>query len=92
MVIDQNYLDEILMLKELTWTYVIQAPSLASQQHGQRKIIENLFSEYCTAALGDINKRVKKHPEYFLLTTRNAYRQCRLMTTGSGSVWILLPA
>jgi dGTPase len=65
LLIDQNYLDEILMLKELTWTYVIQAPSLASQQHGQRKIIENLFSEYCTAAIGDTAKKVKKHPEIF---------------------------
>lgn len=53
------------MLKELTWTYVIQAPSLASQQHGQRKIIENLFDEYCTAAIGDINGKTKKHPEIF---------------------------
>jgi dGTPase len=48
--IDQNLKDEIFMLKELTWTYVIEAPSLASQQHGQRKIIAGLFSEYSTAA------------------------------------------
>ena len=65
LLIDQNYLDEILMLKELTWTYVIQAPSLASQQHGQRKIIQNLFFEYCTAAIGDTDKKVKKHLEIF---------------------------
>jgi dGTPase len=50
--IDQNLRDEILMLKELTWTYVIGAPSLASQQHGQRKIIAGLFEEYRTAATG----------------------------------------
>jgi dGTPase len=77
-VIDQNYLDEILMLKELTWTYVIQAPSLASQQHGQRKIIENLFFEYCTAAIGDTDNKVKKHPEIF-----PPYYQERLQTASA---------
>jgi len=34
---------EIFMLKQLTWTYVIESPSLATQQYGQRKIIQKLF-------------------------------------------------
>ena len=34
---------EIKMLKELTWVYVINAPGLATQQHGQRRLIEDLF-------------------------------------------------
>jgi dGTPase len=31
------------MLKELTWTYVIEAQELTSQQQGQRRIIRELF-------------------------------------------------
>lgn len=31
------------MWKELTWHYVIEAPSLAAQQYGQRRVIDTLF-------------------------------------------------
>jgi len=41
---------EVKMLKELTWHYVINNPSLASQQYGQRRIIRELFSVYMNAA------------------------------------------
>ena len=41
---------EVNMFKELIWTYIIEAPSLATQQHGQRSIIEDLFEIYGTAA------------------------------------------
>jgi dGTPase len=34
---------EIFMLKQLTWHFVIKNPALATQQHGQRKIIRELF-------------------------------------------------
>jgi dGTPase len=40
---------EIMMLKELTWHYVIKNPSLACQQHGQRLIIRTLFETYSDA-------------------------------------------
>ena len=36
---------EIAMLKELTWTYVIDDPGLATQQEGQRYIIGELFPD-----------------------------------------------
>ncbi len=42
-VINEEYLKEVAMLKELTWTYVIEAPALATQQRGQREIIRSLF-------------------------------------------------
>ncbi len=32
------------MLKELTWTYVIEAVSLAGRQQGQKRVIDELFS------------------------------------------------
>jgi dGTPase len=42
---DQVALDEVALLKQITRDYIISSPSLAAQQHGQRKIIEGLFNE-----------------------------------------------
>jgi dGTPase len=50
--IDKDRELEVAMLKELTWVYVIEAPELASQQEGQRQVIEKLFSLYWDAAQG----------------------------------------
>lgn len=44
---------EIRMLKELTWTYVIENPALATQQHGQRHVISELFHIFTEAAHHD---------------------------------------
>lgn len=41
---------EVIMLKELTWHYVILNPSLASKQFGQRRIIRDLFNIFHSAA------------------------------------------
>lgn len=38
------------LLKELTWTYVIEASSLAGQQHGQERVIKDLYEIYFSAA------------------------------------------
>ena len=35
--------DQCSLLKELVWRYVIESPSLATHQAGQRKIVRNLF-------------------------------------------------
>jgi dGTPase len=40
---------EIFMLKQLTWHYVIKNPALATQQHGQRMIIRQLFDAFYRA-------------------------------------------
>jgi dGTPase len=40
---------EIFMLKQLTWHYVIKNPALATQQHGQRVIIRQLFNAFYKA-------------------------------------------
>ena len=45
------YKDEIFMLKELTWTYVIQEPALATQQLGQQHMVKSLFEKYSNAAM-----------------------------------------
>jgi len=40
----------IFMLKKLVWHYVIKRPALATQQHGQRKVIDGLFEAFYRAA------------------------------------------
>jgi dGTPase len=50
MVIDQSARAEVDVLKELTWRYVIERPALASQQHGQKKVIRELFETFMDAA------------------------------------------
>jgi dGTPase len=42
---------EVFMLKQLTWHYVIKNPALASQQHGQRTVIRELFTIFLKAAI-----------------------------------------
>ncbi len=41
--IDERLQSEVMMLKNLTRHFAISNPALASQQHGQRKIIRDLF-------------------------------------------------
>jgi dGTPase len=47
---DHLLLCEVAMLKELTWVYVIEAPSLVTQQFGQRSAIRGLFEIYMDAS------------------------------------------
>ncbi len=49
--------DEVLVLKEFTRLYVIENPSLAAQQRGHRRVIEDLFE--------DLMKDLEKGPRYF---------------------------
>ncbi len=55
LVIDEALQVEVKMLKELTWTYVIEGSSLAAQQHGQKKIIAELYKIYSDSALDPKN-------------------------------------
>lgn len=41
---------QVLMLKELTWHYVITNPALETQQYGQRRIVSELFGMLAEAA------------------------------------------
>lgn len=49
--IDAGLQLEVRMLKELTWTYVIEASSLAAQQHGQTQVVRKLYEFYSEAAI-----------------------------------------
>ena len=48
--VNDVFLKEVAILKQLTWVYVIEAPALATQQYGQRKLIEDLFGVLTDAA------------------------------------------
>lgn len=48
--IDGKLKKQITVLKELTWHYVIRNPSLATIQHGQRRVIRELFSIFHESA------------------------------------------
>jgi dGTPase len=47
--IDDHLLDQVAVLKKLTWYYVIDRPSLSVIQRGHRQIIETLFEMYSEA-------------------------------------------
>jgi dGTPase len=51
LTIDERLRDEVEMLKELTWQYVIKGPALAAQQHGFRRIVKKLFEVFAEATL-----------------------------------------
>lgn len=50
-VVAKEFRDEVSLLKELTWSYVIQDPALATQQMGQRNMVCTLYEAYANAAL-----------------------------------------
>lgn len=49
LVIDDDIVDQVKVLKQLTWFYVINRPSLAVIQRGQRQMITTLFRMYRNA-------------------------------------------
>jgi dGTPase len=71
--VNEELRDEVEMLKELTWRYVIKNPSLATQQHGQRRVIRELFEMYMEAAhSGNWTMFPEGYAEEFKLTEENA--------------------
>lgn len=42
-IFDQDRVDEVQILKQITRDYIIGSPILAAQQHGQKKIISDLY-------------------------------------------------
>jgi dGTPase len=43
-IIDESAADEVRILKQIARDHIIHSPSLVAQQHGQKRIIENLFN------------------------------------------------
>lgn len=48
--IGQDYKDEVLMLKGLTWQYVIRGQGLITQRYGQRHLVKSLFDVLVAAS------------------------------------------
>lgn len=71
--IDADLRNEVMMLKELTWTYVIEAPSLAARQHGQKRVIEELFEIYTELAEDPDNWKV--FPNFYRERLRDVHGQ-----------------
>ena len=65
--IDPSAKLEVETLKGLTWYYVIDSQSLASQRFGQRSVIRSLFEIYATAAFSSKNnkKEWRIFPDFF---------------------------
>lgn len=66
-LIPDNYVAEIKLLKQITKEYVIKNPALSAQQHGYKKIVSNLFDEFCDdiASSGRDPKNLKIVPNRF---------------------------
>jgi len=62
--IDPEIEQEVNLLKELAWVYVIRNPALATQQWGQKRLIRWLFDTFREAA-------EEKEPNVFPLSTRD---------------------
>lgn len=56
LVIDPLYRLQVDTLKQLTWRFVIERPALASQQEGQLRVIDDLFTIFVEAMEGARNK------------------------------------
>lgn len=69
-IIDPEIEQEVNLLKELTWVYVIRNPALATQQWGQRRLITWLFNTFRQAA-------EEKEPNVFPLSTRDRLLKLR---------------
>jgi dGTPase len=62
-VIDSQLRDEVAMLKELIWTYVINDPALATPQLGQRHMVKHLFKVYTEASAKKEDRKI--FPVYY---------------------------
>jgi len=79
--VNPQFIDEVMMLKELIWTYVIQNPALTTQQVGQRHMIQKLFSVYTEAAAS--SREAKIFPAYHrerLQETKSDAERVRICT------------
>jgi dGTPase len=58
--VGQDYKDEVALLKQLTWQYVIHNPALATMQEGQKAVVRALF-EKLTSWLKEAPQKGEKY-------------------------------
>lgn len=74
--IDDAIVEQVLVLKQLTWFYVINRPSLAVIQRGQRQIVKTLFGMYSKAvAEGDFHMLPPLYAERIEIAPGDAARE-----------------
>lgn len=61
--VDSNAQADVLILKELTWFYVINRPALALIQEAQKDVVRRLFDTYLTAASAGGRRELLPVPE-----------------------------
>lgn len=77
--VDPNLKNEVTMLKELIWIYVIQDPALASQQIGQKHMVRHLFEIYTNATVSRRDWRI--FPTYYQDQLEKADHNCEKIRT-----------
>jgi dGTPase len=77
-LIRPSALDEVRMLKELTWHYVILHNHLATDQRGHRRMVKTVFDELQSAAAD--RKHWKLFPPFFKDQIREAEGDARTAT------------
>jgi dGTPase len=74
-VIDQEEADEVRILKQITRDYIINNPSLAAQQKGQRQVLRVLFEEICTDSEDGLPKYLPHRLHYLWdFDSENSFR------------------
>lgn len=63
--IDRRLKWEVFMLKQLTWHFVILNPALATQQHGQKVMINGLFDVYKEAIEDTDDRSLRLFPRIY---------------------------
>jgi dGTPase len=66
--VDSNLRDEVEILKQLAWFYVINRPSLGILQSGHRRVVRELYRAYETAAL---ENEWRLFPPYYVARLRD---------------------
>jgi dGTPase len=81
LVIDPTRRMEVAMLKELTWEYVITNPALTTQQIGQRRVIQGLFTTYMDAASSSSQQTIFPaiYQDYLREVGDDRHRQARIV-------------
>ncbi len=76
----EEYIDEIRMLKAMTEFYVISNPTLMQQQHGQRRILRELFEAlYSEANPKDLSKSIIPSPFHDWVKTHDDSPRSRIV-------------
>lgn len=63
-LIEPDDVDEVQILKQITRDYIIASPTLAAQQHGQKQIIEGLFTALADEAQSSYPSFLPKRLRY----------------------------